>query len=83
MTYAIEETEFLVGQFLVLGDDVFGELEQGVFVAPEQLGDADLNEGLDFKDVHDGGHRQAQEASGVLALRSGALQELHKKEKRN
>lgn len=79
MTYAIEETEFLIGQFLVLGDDVFGKLEQRVLVAPEQLGDADLDEGLDFEDVHDGGHRQTQEASGVFALRSGALSVAQKK----
>ena len=70
-TYPVHKSELLIGELLLLGDHVLGELEERVLVPPEQLSDGHLDEGLDLEDVHDGGHGQAQEARGVLRLRRG------------
>lgn len=70
----VHESEFFVGELLLFGDDVLGQFEKGVFVAPEQLTDGDLDERFYLEDVHDARHGQTEKAGGVLRLRSGALE---------
>lgn len=81
-THAVEQAEFFVREFLFFGNNVFGQFEKRIFVSPEELPDGDFDEGFDFEDVHNGGHRQPEEPSSVFTLRRGALK-FKKKTKTN
>lgn len=57
---AIHESELIVGQLLFLRHDVLGQFQKRILVTPEQLADRHLNEWLDFQNVHNTGHGQAE-----------------------
>lgn len=55
-TYPIHETKFFIGQFLFLGDHIFSQLQEWVFISPEQLFHCHFNKWFDLKNVHNGCH---------------------------
>ena len=58
---AVHESEFVVWQLLFLGHDVLGQLQQGVFVAPQELTHGHFHKWLDLQNIHDTRHGQAKE----------------------
>lgn len=55
-TYPIHEAKFFIGQFLFLGDHIFSQLQEWVFISPEQLFHCHLHKRFDLKNVHNGCH---------------------------
>lgn len=58
-TYSIHEAKFFIGQFLFLGNHIFSQLQERVFISPEQLFHCHFHKRFDLKNVHNGCHCQS------------------------
>lgn len=55
-THPIHEAKFFIGQFLFLGDHIFSQLQEWVFISPEQLFHCHFHKRFDLKNIHNGCH---------------------------
>lgn len=68
----VEQTELVIRKFLFLRNNILGQFQEWIFITPEKLTNGHFNEGFDLQNVHDTGHGQTKEPSGMFTLRSGA-----------